>query len=75
MAGGILGIIRGADIIYYFNDIGCKTSALSDDTINGRMSPTVEDRFFVGLSPFSTDLSSFNSSFDTIWTQNQNVCI
>ena len=74
MIGGLLGIIKGVDIVYYFNDVGCKTASVADDTIYGRLSPTVENRFFTGLSPFSTDIASFNSSFNTIWTQNQNVC-
>lgn len=73
--GGIFGIIKGVNFVYYFNDVGCKTIAVADDTLHGRISPTVENRFFVGLSPFSTDLASFNSSFNTIWTQNENVCI
>lgn len=39
--GAILGLIRGPDIVYYYNDIGCKTAAVADDTLNGRLSPTV----------------------------------
>lgn len=49
MVGGILGIYKGADIVYSFNDVGCKTAAVADDTMYGRLSPTVENRFFVGL--------------------------
>jgi hypothetical protein len=71
--GAILGLMKGADIIYYFNDIGCKTAAVADDTLNGRLSPTVDNRFFVGLTPLSTDLTSFNSTFNTIWAQTVNV--
>ena len=41
MAGGILGIIQGANLVYSFNDVGCKTAALGDDIVNGRLSPTV----------------------------------
>ena len=41
MVGGILGIIKGVDIVYSFNDVGCKIAAVADDTINGRLSPTV----------------------------------
>jgi hypothetical protein len=41
MAGGILGVIKGADIVYSFNDLGCKTAAVADDTLNGRLSPSV----------------------------------
>lgn len=41
MAGGILGIIQGANLVYSFNDVGCKTAALGDDILNGRLSPTV----------------------------------
>ena len=70
LTGAMLGIIKGADIVYYYNDIGCKTAAVADDTLYGRLSPTVDNRFFVGLSPFSTDLGTFNSTFNTIWTQN-----
>ena len=73
MVGAILGLIKGVDIVYYFNDVGCKTSAVADDTLYGRLSPTVENRFFVGLSPFKNDLTTFNGSFSTIWTQNENV--
>ena len=70
MAGAILGLIKGVQIVKYFNDVGCKTAAVADDTLYGRLSPTVENRFFVGLSPYSTDLTTFNSTFNTIWTQN-----
>lgn len=73
MAGGILGIIQGSNIINAFNDVGCKTAALGDDILYGRLSPTVENRFFTGIAPLSTDLVSYNSSFNTIWTQNSNV--
>jgi len=41
MVGGILGIIKGVDIVYSFNDVGCKTAAVADDTMYGRLSPTV----------------------------------
>ena len=73
MAGGILGIINGVSIVQHFNDVGCKVAAIGDDTMNGRMSPTVENRFFVGLTPYQTGLTSFHTNFNTIWTQNQNV--
>jgi hypothetical protein len=70
---GIIAIVQGSNIILYFNDIGCKITAIGDDFVNGRLSPTVENRFFTGLSPFSTDLTSFKTNFNTIWTQSQNV--
>lgn len=47
--------------------------ALADDMYYGRLSPTVANRFFTGLNPFSTDLTSFKTNFNTIWTQTQNV--
>jgi len=75
LAGGIIGSIHGTDIVYNFNDIGCKMTAIGDDILNGRLSPTVANRFFVGIAPLATDLSSFNSSFNTMWIQNQNVKI
>jgi hypothetical protein len=68
-----MGILHGSDIVYSFNDVGCKITAIGDDILNGRLSPTVENRFFVGITPLSTDLSTFNSDFNTIWIQNQNV--
>jgi hypothetical protein len=41
IVGSILGIMKGANIVYYFNDVGCKTAAVADDTVYGRLSPTV----------------------------------
>jgi hypothetical protein len=70
LGGGIIGIIQGPDIVYYFNDVGCKTSALADDLLNGRISPSVDGRFFVGIAPLKTDLGIFQTSYNTIWTQN-----
>ncbi len=53
MAGTILALISAPDIVNYYNDIGCKLSGIIDDTINGRLSPTVNNRFFIGLNPLS----------------------
>jgi hypothetical protein len=75
MAGAIMGAAHGTDIVYSFNDIGCRLTSIGDDILNGRLSPTVANRFFVGITPLATDLASFSSSFNTIWTQNQNVKI
>ena len=71
--GGIIAVMGGPNIVLYFNDVGCKMTAIGDDLVNGRLSSTVANRFFTGLSPFSTDLTSFISSFNTIWTQSSNV--
>lgn len=75
LAGAVLAVIQGPDIVNYFNDFGCKTVSIGDDLIYGRISSNVENRFFVGLSPFSTDLASFQSNFNTIWTQSSSVLI
>jgi hypothetical protein len=69
----VLAVLQGPDIVLYFNDIGCKMTAVADDIVNGRLSPSVSTRFFTGLSPFSTDLGTLIGSFNTIWTQSQNV--
>jgi len=65
--------MKGADIINYFSDVGCKLTAIPDDLLYGRISPSVSGRFFTGISPFATDLSSFKTNFNTIWTQSQGV--
>lgn len=70
-----MGVAHGTDIVNNFNDIGCKLTSIGDDILNGRLSPTVSNRFFVGITPLAADLSSFNSNFNTIWTQNQNVIV
>lgn len=73
LIGGILAIMEGADIINYISDVGCKITAIPDDILYGRLSPTVSGRFFTGISPFSADLTSFKTNFNTIWTQSQSV--
>lgn len=75
LVGGILAIMKGADIINYFSDVGCKLTAIPDDLLYGRISPSVSGRFFTGISPYAADLSSFKTSFNTIWTQSQGVYI
>ena len=73
LIGGILAIMKGADIINYFSDVGCKLPAIPDDLLYGRISPSVSGRFFTGISPFATDLSSFKTNFNAIWTQSLGV--
>ena len=73
LIGGILAIMKGADIINYFSDVGCKLTAIPDDLLYGRISPSVSCRFFTGISPFATDLSSFKTNFNAIWTQSLGV--
>lgn len=72
-AGGALAITQGSQIVMNFNDIGCKMMAVADDTVYGKLSTTVPNRFFSGLNPFGTDLNSYKTSFNTIWTQSSNV--
>ncbi len=75
MIGGVMGIVQGVTVVQYFNDVGCKFAALGDDMLNGRISPTVTNRFFVGVSPLGVDFGTFSTGFNTIWTQNQNVTL
>ena len=71
--GGVLAAINGSAIVKHWSDIGCKGAALADDIINGRLSPTVDDRFFVGISPLSSALTTYQTDIDTFWVQNENV--
>lgn len=64
---------QGSQIVLNVNDVGCKMVAVADDIVYGRLSPTVSNRFFSGLNPFATDLTSYKNSFNTIWTQSSNV--
>ena len=73
--GGIIAVMGGPNIVLYFNDVGCKMTSVGDDIVNGRLSSAVANRFFTGLSPFATDLTSYIASFNTTWTQSQNVSI
>jgi hypothetical protein len=64
-----LAITQGTQIILNFNDIGCKLTAIADDIVYGKVSTTVDNRFFSGLSPYAADLTTFKAGFNTIWTQ------
>lgn len=39
-----------------YNNIGCQLMAVADDTLNGRISPTDSDVFFVGIAPLDEEL-------------------
>lgn len=43
----------GPNITNDVNNVGCQLMAVADDTLNGRISPTDEDVFFVGINPLS----------------------
>jgi len=49
--------------------MGCKLLSIGDDMLYGRLSPTVNNRFFVGLTPLGTDLTTFKTALNTIWSQ------
>jgi hypothetical protein len=68
MTGSILAIIEAPIVIKYFNDIGCKLSAIIDDMAYGRISPTVDNRFFVGLDPLKKELEDFDSHINTFFS-------
>ena len=68
--GSLLAVISAPDIVNYYNDVGCKGASLPDDIINGRLSPTVEDRFFAGLTALSTALTTYQTDISTFWAQN-----
>ncbi len=51
LVGGLLGLIDGSMIVKKYNDVGCKNAAIFDDLLNGRISGSVDGRFFVGLEP------------------------
>jgi hypothetical protein len=35
--GAIMGVIKGIDILKYYNNVGCKKARIFDDFINGKM--------------------------------------
>ena len=51
VTGSSAALYSGPDITNHMNNFGCKLTAVLDDTINGRISPTNDAVFFVGLSP------------------------
>jgi len=73
VAGGAIAVLNAPDIVNYWNDVGCKGAALGDDLVNGRMSPSVQNRFFVGLVPLSTALTAYRTDLGTFFVQNSNV--
>ena len=42
--------------------------AVADDTLYGRISPTDDSIFFVGIVPLDGELDSFNSGLNTYFT-------
>ena len=68
--GSLLAVINASDIVRYYNDIGCKGASLADDIVNGRLSDTVDDRFFVGLTALESALTTYQTDLNTFWTQN-----
>ena len=70
LVGSLLAVISASDIVRYYNDVGCKGASLADDIINGRLSPTVDNRFFAGLTALSTALTTYQTDISTFWAQN-----
>jgi|JI8StandDraft_1071087.scaffolds.fasta_scaffold1498200_1 hypothetical protein len=52
--GAAVALAGGPDITNYVNNIGCRLTALIDDTLNGRISPENDTIFFVGLTPLKS---------------------
>lgn len=72
--GGLIALIEAPLIIKKFSDVGCKKAAMFDDMLNGRISPTVDGRFFVGLEPLRNELNIFNGTkIATFFSDSTNV--
>ena len=65
-AGALAG---GPDIINYVNNIGCRLTAVADDTLHGRISPSDDSVFFVGLTPLKSEFTDFASKLNTFFSQ------
>ena len=58
----------GPNVTNDYSNIGCQVMAVADDTLNGRISPTDDSAFFVGISPLYSELTSFDSGLNTFFT-------
>lgn len=52
LIGSAIALVEGPDVTNYFNNFGCRTLAVADDTLYGRISPSDDTVFFVGLKPY-----------------------
>lgn len=72
--GGLIALIEAPMIIKKYNDFGCKNAAVFDDMLYGRVSKSVDGRFFVGLEPFRGELGTFSSAkISTFFSDSSNV--
>ena len=69
ITGSAAAVYAGTDITNYFSNVGCRVTAVLDDTINGRISPSDDRVFFVGLSPLKDELTTFNGSYATFFSE------
>lgn len=69
VTGSAAALYRGPDLTNHFNNFGCKLTAILDDTLNGRISPSDDTKFFVGISPLKDELTTFNGSFNTFFSE------
>lgn len=49
--GSAAALFTGPDITNHVNGVGCRITAVVDDTLNGRISPSNDSIFFVGITP------------------------
>jgi hypothetical protein len=70
-AGALAG---GPDVTNYVNNIGCRLIAVADDTLNGRISPSDDSVFFVGLTPLKSEFTDFSTKLNTFFSQS-NTCL
>lgn len=49
-----MALAGGPDITNYINNVGCRITAVADDTLNGRISPVDDSVFFVGITPLKS---------------------
>ncbi len=70
--GSAAALAGGPDITNHVNNIGCRITALADDTLNGRISPSDDSVFFSGLTPLKSELTDFSSRYNTFFSQSNN---
>lgn len=52
--GSAAALAGGPDIVYHYNNIGCRMAAVADDTLYGRISPSDDSVFYIGLTPLKS---------------------
>lgn len=67
--GSAAALSGGPDITNHINNIGCRITALADDTLYGRVSPSNDANFFVGIVPLSSEFTDFQSKYNTFFSQ------